>query len=155
MNEIKSRQGEGYDFYDLALFNYNGVGGAETEYVVGTDARAALPGLGVGDAAAWPISETFPAVPPFFPGLACPHNAQSTTFRATTDVLIRLVSREMVTRWLLALQAGAPFSLWPIPSLQMIFAANTTYTISDKWALIYVVGGPAAAVGTIWIKSSG
>jgi len=155
MNELKSRQGEGYDFYDLGVFAYNAAGGVEIEYVVGANARAALPGLGAGDAAAWPISETVAAIPPLFPGLAIPHNAQDTMIHATTDVLIRLVSREMVARWLLALRAGAPFSVWPIPSLQLTYPANQWFTISDKWVLMYVVAAPAQPAGVIWIKSSG
>jgi hypothetical protein len=155
MNETKSRQGEGYDFYDLGLFAYNAAGGLETEYVVGTNARAALPGLGVGDNAAWPVSETIPVIPPIFPGLILPHNAQNSMLRATTDILIRFVSRELVMRWLFALQAGAPFSIWPIPTLQVTYPANQWFTVPDKWALLYVVAAPGQPAGVLWVKSSG
>src|SRR3990170_2787598 len=139
MNDIKSKQIEGNDFYDFANIAYNAGGGLETAYIVGTNARAAIPLLGVGDAAIWPISETYPAVPPLFPGLACPHNAQSTLIRATSPVLIRLVSRELVARWFGTLLAGAPFSLWPIPTVQIQLPANTWFTLPDKWAVLYVV----------------
>jgi hypothetical protein len=155
MNEPKARQGEGYDLYDYAVVAYNAGGGVEVPYVAGAQARAAIPGLGVGDTAVWPISETFPAVPPFFPGLGCPHNAQNTEIISTTPTLIRLVSREMIFRWLLSLAAGAPFSAWPIPTVQIQVPANTLKTIPDKWAVLYVVAQGGQLAGTLRIKASG
>jgi hypothetical protein len=154
MNELKARQGEGYDLYDYAVVAYNAGGGAEVAYVAGAQARAAVPGLTL-DNAVWPITETFPAVPPFFPGLGCPHNAQNTELISTTPTLIRLVSREMVIRWMLSLTAGAPFSAWPIPTVQIQIPANTLKTIPDKWAVLYVVAQPAQLAGTLRIKTSG
>jgi hypothetical protein len=154
LNDIKARQGEGHDFYDYAVVAYNAGGGAETEYLAGANARAALPAL-VLDNAVWPVSETYPAVPPLFPGLGCPHNAQNTEIISTTPTLIRLVSREMVTRWIFSIIAGAPFSAWPIPVVQIQVPANTLKTIPDKWALLYVVAQPAQLAGTLSIKASG
>lgn len=155
MNDIKSRQGEGYDFYDAAIIVYNAGGGAEVGYVVGTNARAAVPGLGVGDQAIWPVSETFPVIPPIFPGLALPHDAQDTHFYASSPCFIRLVSKNDVIRWMLALQAGAPWSAWPIPKMQIPLRANVDYVYADKWALIYVVAQPGMAAGTLSVKASG
>jgi hypothetical protein len=154
MNELKGRQGEGYDLYDYAVVAYNAGGGAEVAYIAGTQARAAIPGLTL-DNAVWPITETFPAVPPLFPGLGVPHNAQNTELRADTAVLVRLVSREMVTRWMLSLLAGAPFSAWPIPMVQIQIPAATLKTIPDKWAVLYVVGQVGQLAGNLQIKASG
>lgn len=155
MNDNKSKQVEGNDFYDFAVVAYNAGGGVEVAYIAGTNARAAIPLLGAGDAAIWPISETYPVVFPFFPGLACPHDAHSTLLRATSNVLIRLVSRDTVTRWIAALIAGAPFSAWPIPTVQIQLPANTWFTLPDKWALLYVVAQPAQLAGNLIIKASG
>jgi len=154
MNELRSRQDEGYDFYDDAVIAYNAGGGAETAYIAGTQARAAIPGLTL-DNAVWPISETFPAVPPLFPGLACPHNVQSVELRSTTPVLVRFVSRELVARWMLSLLAGAPFSAWPIPMVQIQIPAATLKTYTDKWAILYVVAQVGQLAGTLQIKASG
>ena len=155
MNKVKSSQGAGYDFYDFAAINFNAGGGAEVAYVAGTNARASVPGLGVLDAAIWPISETYPVVFPFFPGLACPHDAQDTHFYSSVPCLLRLVTRNDVTRWMLALAAGAPFSAWPIPKVQIQLRANVDYTLPDKWAVLYVVAQAAQAAGTLMVKASG
>lgn len=155
MNEDKTKQIEGNDYYDYANVNYNAGGGAEVAYIVGTNARAALPLLGVADAAIWPISETYPAIPPLFPGLACPHNSHSTLIRATSPILIRLVSRELVTRWIASLIVGAPFSAWPIPTVQIQLPANTWFTLPDKWAILYVVAQPLQLAGILTVKASG
>lgn len=155
MNDTKSKQIEGYDFYDSAAIAYNAGGGVETAYVAGVNARAAIPGLGIGDAAIWPISETYPAVVPIFPGLACPHDAQNTLLRSTSPVLIRLISRELVARYYASVIAGAPFSAWPIPIVQIPLRAAVDYTIPDKWAILYVVAQPAQLAGTLTVKASG
>lgn len=155
MNELKGRQGEGYDFYDFAAINFNAGGGAEVAYVAGTNARAAIPGLGVGDAAIWPISETFPPIPPFFPGLGMPHNTQDTHFYSSVPCLLRLVTREDIFRWMLALLAGAPFSAWPILKVQIQLRANVDYTYPDKWAVLYVVAQVGQQAGTLMVKASG
>jgi hypothetical protein len=154
LNDPKARQGEGYDFYDYAVVAYNAGGGLEVPYIAGTRARATVPALTL-DNAVWPISETFPAALPLFPGLNCPHNAQNTELISTSATLIRLVSRETITRWLASLAAGAPFSVWPIPMVQMQVPANTLKTIPDKWAVLYVVAQPAALAGNLRIKASG
>ena len=155
MNDTKGRQGEGYDFYDFAAINFNAGGGAEGAYIVGANARAAVPGLGVGDAAIWPISETFPAIFPIFPGLGMPHNAQETHFYASVPCLLRLITKDDIFRWMLALQAGAPFSAWPIPKVQIQLRATTEFIYSDKWAILYVVAQPAQLAGTLMVKASG
>ena len=154
MNDGKSRQGEGYDFYDYDELAFNALGGLEVAYIVGTNARAAMPGMGALDAAVWPISETYPAIPAVgFPGLGCPHDAQNTLFYTDQECVIRLVSRGLITRWVASVVAGAPFSAWPIPVVQVTIPATTWITLPDKWAVIYVVGTGLA--GTLVIKPSG
>ena len=154
MNESKSSQLEGYDFYDQAEIAFNAAGGAEVFYIAGTNARVALPGLGALDNAIWPISETYPVVAPFFPGLACPHDAQITRLSATAPCLVRYVSRSLVGRWVAAFFAGAPFSPWPILPVQEIIPANTTFMIQDKWAILSVIGSGIGG-GTLFAKASG
>lgn len=44
MNEIKSRQSEGYDYYDYREHQFNAAGGVETPYVAGNAANVAVPG---------------------------------------------------------------------------------------------------------------
>jgi hypothetical protein len=154
MNEPKARQGEGYDFYDFASINFNAGGGAEVAYVAGANARAAVLGL-LLDAAIWPISETLPAVPPIFPGLGVPHDAQDTHFYASQPCLLRLVNRNTIMRWILALAAGAPWSAWPIPVVQIQLRANVDYVYPDKWAVLYVVAQAAQQAGTLMVKASG
>lgn len=154
MNHMRAKQSEGYDIYDYASVNYNAGGGAEVAYAAGTQSRAAVPGLTL-DSATWPVSETYPAALPFFPGFACPHDAQKTLVLSTTNCLIRLVTRNLVARWVAALAAGAPFSLWPIPTVQVALPANTWVTFDDKWAVLYVVGAPAAQAGSLYVKASG
>lgn len=155
MNNLRTKQSEGYEFYDYASINFNAGGGAETAYVAGTNARASVPGLGALDAAVWPISETYPVVFPFFPGLVCPHDAQDTHFYSSVPCLLRLVTRNDVTRWMLALLAGAPWSAWPIPKVQIQLRANVDYTFPDKWAILYVVAQAAQQGGTLMVKASG
>ena len=155
MNENKGRQGEGYDFYDYDELAFNAVApAAEVAYIAGANARAAMPGMGVLDFAVWPISETYPAIPAVgFPGLGCPHNAQNTLFYADVPCLIRMVSRELITRWLVSAVPPPPFSAWPIPTVQVLIPATTWITLPDKWAIIYVIGTGVA--GTLIIKTSG
>ena len=155
MNDTKGRQGEGYDFYDFAAINFNAGGGAEVAYIAGANARAAIPGLGALDAAIWPISETFPAIPPFFPGLGIPHDAQDTHFYSSQPCLLRLVNRSTIMRWMLALAAGVPFSAWPIPVVQIQLRANVDYVFPDKWAVLYVVAQLGQQAGTLTVKASG
>lgn len=153
MRERKSRQGEGYDFYDYDELAFNAVGGVEVAYIAGTNARAAIP-LMLLDAAIWPISETYPAIPAQgFPALGCPHDAQDTQIFSDEPVDIRLVSRELIQRWTASVVAGAPFSVWPIPILQVTYPANAWFVLPDKWAIIYAVGVDVG--GTLLIKASG
>ena len=152
MRERKSRQGEGYDFsdYEEILFN---AGLPPLVYIAGANARAAVP-LMLLDEAIWPISETYPAIPAEgFPALGCPHNVQNTLFYSDQECQIRLVSRELIARWVASVVAGAPLSVWPIPVVQITIPATTWITLPDKWAIIYVVG--TGAIGTLNIKMSG
>ena len=154
MNDTRGRQGEGYDFYDFAAISFNAGGGAEVAYIVGTNARVAVPGL-LLDNAIWPVSETFPAIPPLFPGLAMPHNAQDTHLYSSQPCLLRLVTREDIFRWMRALATGVPFSAWPIPKVQIQLRQNVDYVYADKWVILYVVAQAAQLAGTLYMKASG
>jgi len=113
-----------------------------------------MPGMGVLDNAVWPISETYPAIPALgFPALGCPHNAQNTLFYADVPCLIRMVSRELIARWLASAVLPPPFSAWPIPLVQVLIPATTWITLPDKWAILRVVSD--GVDGTLIVKTSG
>ena len=144
MKERKSSQGEGYDFYDYDELAFEGAGGADVNYVVGTNQNAAIQG-------AWPSElGVYPPDP-----LYLPVDGQNTMFYADVACLIRLVSRNLAARQ--ALLVANPADPGGLPAgfpLQIVIPATTWITLPDKWYIIYAIAVGDVA-GTLIIKTSG
>lgn len=132
MDSVKSRQTEGYDFYDYAEVVFNATGGAEVTYTVGTQANAAILG-------SWPSQSTLPVPIPF--------DAQHTVVLSDVECFIRLINSTLLGQQALAiLPAGFP--------VQIRIRANVETTLRNKWVQMRIVGSGLAG-GTIRIRSSG
>lgn len=136
VDSVKSRQSEGYDFYDYAEVAFNPAGGAVVQYVVGTRQNAAIQGT-------WP-SQTGVYLPN---PLYLPFDAQSTQVYATQPCLIRLINNALTAQQFAAiLPLGLP--------VQIAIPAGVWFNLPDKWWLMTVIGSGVAG-GTLMIKASG
>lgn len=136
VNEVKSRQGEGYDFYDYAEVAFEALGGIEETYVVGTNMNAAVQGAWLSESGLYPPSPLY-----------LPVDAQNTLFYATQPCMVRLYSRALYAQQVAGiLPAGPP--------VQIAIPSGVWFTLPDKWYWLQVVGSTASA-GTLRVKSSG
>lgn len=136
VDSVKSRQTEGYDFYDYAEVAFNPAGAVEVNYIVGTNQNLAIAGAWPSQTGLYPPNRGY-----------LPFDAQNTMFYATQPCLIRLINNALAAQQAIGvLPAGLP--------VQIAVPANVWFTFPDKWFSLLVVGSGAAG-GTLTIKASG
>ena len=136
VDQIKSRQTEGYDLYDYAEVAFQAAGGVEAVYLVGTRQNALIQG-------AWP-SQTGVYLPnPAY----LPFDAHSTQVYATVPCFIRLINNALTAQMVGGiLPLGLP--------VQIAIPAGAWFNLPDKWWMMQIIGSGVAG-GTLSIKSSG